>query len=863
MIHLLRLLLRAYVTPVVIVCCGLPWCLAAETADVETTPLVLRESEATTPNAAKPGIQHIDLIHFSHTDIGFTDHPTICRELQKRYLDVAIDAVLATRDKPEWARFCWTAEAAVSVADWWQSATPERREDFLKAVDSGQLDISAIAMNNTPFLNQQEWHAMLHWLPEDLWRRVDPKVALQNDVNGFPRAGALALLDRGIHRLFTGINDDSGGPPFSRPSAFWWKMPDGRRLFVYLSYPYSAGHFFFDPVEWRHGPVPHASDTRYRPPRAGDFLGSDEAAVRKAHSHLLTRIHRLETEGYHYPLLLLSTTNQWRIDNDLPFPPLADFVAAWNRLELKPTLRLTTTSVAMKRLEEEIGSKIPEYQGEWTDWWANGTVSAPREVAASRIAKRLIEAAESPLWGEMNAGGRHTVDELLRDLCLFDEHTWGSSNSVALPYGLDTQAQFNEKASLAFRPMVRAEWLLSQRVRSRLAAEAEGLYVANSTPLPWSGWVRMPMTALRDNYRSLEDPQSGGKAKMYFENGLQPFATPQNPNELTRENTAATFPDNCQRKVTKFWVEGLPGQSIRKMLLSTKDAADDPSSPLPTVAVNEQGWPTAVTWPSMTKSLFLPGMGDFVAVQVKGFAPRWAARKILMSTNPAKREKLRHGVFEETTGVAKEKTTVLDNPHTVVYIQSLDHPRLLWATRQLEVWKSEPRATFTLRFNRLSSEAPEVFFVSFPMPCESIQPQSSCGGVPFMPFHDQLPGACRDYFAIDGWIHYATPAGHWFWVSRDAPLVTFGGTQVKARRSNAPPDLHRVSAMIFDNTWFTNFVGDSHGVMEFRFDLAWRKDLSAPTTVDNVARTLASDPQVIINPGLKEDPILLKRLYEP
>ena len=111
-------------------------------------------------NDRAPIIRHIDLIHFSHTDVGFTDHPDICRELQKRYLDIAIDAVLATRDKPPAERFCWTAEATISVDDWWQSASPQRREDFLKAVDSGQLDISALAMNNTPFLgggNGKRW----------------------------------------------------------------------------------------------------------------------------------------------------------------------------------------------------------------------------------------------------------------------------------------------------------------------------------------------------------------------------------------------------------------------------------------------------------------------------------------------------------------------------------------------------------------------------------------------------------------------------------------------------------------------------------------------------------------------------------
>ncbi len=824
--------------------------------------LLAGESEAKTPASEKRGIQHIDLIHFSHTDFGFTDHPAVCRELQKRYLDIAVDAALATRDKPESTRFYWTAEGTVAVNDWWQSATPARREEFLKAVDSAQIDVAAAAMNNTPFMNGPQWHKMFHWLPEDLWQRVRPQVVLQDDVNGFPRAGAMEALNRGIHRLFMGINEDSGGAPFQRPSAFWWKMPDGRRMFVCLSYSYPTGYYFFEPAEWRRGPVVEAGDTRYRPPRAGDIFRSDEASVRKAHGHLLERLRSLETEGYRWPVLLLSTTNQWRIDNDPPLLLLVDFVAAWNRLGLKPTLRLTTASVAMKRLEDTIGAAIPEYQGEWTDWWANGTASAPREVAASRIAKRLLDACESPLWGTMSAGGRRTADELLENLCLFDEHTWGPSQSVAFPYALDSQAQLAEKAVLAYRSMSRAGWLLGQRVRHRLATEAEGLYVANSSPLPWSGWVRMPASALRDDYRSLEDPASTGKSKMYFENGPRPFTPPANPSELTAENTAATFPDNCPRQVAKFWVQGLAGHSIRKLRMSTRDAEDDrpPSTAAPQVLVDGQGWPTAVTWPGMTKPLFLPGTGDFVAVRVKGFAPRWVARRI-HETNPAEREKLRREALEETTAQAPHKTTVQDDLHTVVYTQPIDHPRLLRATRRLEVWKGEPRATLTLRFNRISSEDPEVFFAVFPLPCESAQPQTSCGGVPFVPFHDQLPGTCRDYFTIDDWIHYATPAGHWLWVSRDAPMVTFGAPQVRAMRKEPPQEMHRVLAMIFDNFWYTNFVGDSHGVMEFRFDLAWRSTLADPAAVANLARTLASEPQVLINPGFKEDPIVYQRLY--
>ncbi len=818
---------------------------------------------------AKPELKHVrqvDLVHFSHTDYGFTDHPVVCRELQRRFLDVAVDGALATRDRPPSARFYWTAETTVAVDEWWQAADAGRRADLLAAIGSGQLEISALPLNNTPFLDARQWHTMLDWLPEDLWQKVRPQAAVQNDVNGFPRAGAIALLGRGIRYLFSGINEDSGGPPFSRPSAFWWKMPDGRRLLVYLNYSYPAGYWFFEPAEWRRGPVPRAGDTRYRPPRRGDFLAADEASVRKAHRHLLQRVRGLEAAGFSYPTLTLSITNQWRIDNDPPLLFLADFVAAWNRLGLQPALRLTTVTPAMKRIEEEIGSRIPVYEGEWTDWWANGTASAPREVAASRAAKRSIAAAHSPLWGELGPNGRRAIDEMLKDLCLFDEHTWGSSNSVALPYSLDSQGQFSEKAAFAYRPMARAEWLLGQRVRTRLAREAEGLYVANSAPLAWSGWIRMPATALRAEYRRLEDPRSSAVSKLYFEPGLRPFSAPRNSEELSPENTAATFPDRAERQVAKFWIEGLEGHTIRRLRLSTKDAGDDRPPPTrakpgPAIQVDAAGWPTSVTWPGMPKPLLLPGLGDFSSVTVRGFAPRWVAREIWTAPDE-RRESLRKEKLDQIAATAEGKAAVDDNAHTVAYTQAFRHPRLAWAIRQLEVWKRQPRARLTVRFNRTSSEAPEVFYVAFPLPCQAVMPQTSCGGQAFVPFQDQLPGTCRDYFAIDGWVHYQTPQGHWLWVSRDAPLVCFGEQQVLARRRDPPRDIHRVLAMVFNNFWYTNFVGDSHGVMEFQFELCWRDKLPAAGAA-GLAETLASEPQVLINPALQEDPIFIRRLYEP
>jgi hypothetical protein len=826
---------------------------------------VAQTSSAANPAPAQPQyIQQLDLIHFSHTDYGFTDHPAVCRDLQRRYLDIALDTATATRSYPVDARFRWTAETTVAVMEWWQAASPARRKEFLKAIRTGQIEISALPFNNTPFLNREQWDVMTHWLPEELWRNFKPQTAVQNDVNGFPRAGAKALLDRGVHYLFSGINGDSGGPPLPRLSAFWWKQPDGRRLFVWMSLSYGDGFFLFENEEWRRGPLPTASDARYRPPRAGDILKTDEASLRKAHQQCLNRLRQFERDGYRHPVVVASMTSMWRYDNDPPFPPMSDFVAAWNKLGLQPRLRLTTATEAMKDLEKAAGASAPEYQGEWTDWWANGTACAPREVAASRFAKRSLAAAQSPVWGPLDAGASERIKEINKDLCLFDEHTWGSGMSVAQPYSLDAQGQWNEKARLAWRPMALADWLLGQRARTRLVREGEGLWVANPSPAPFGGWVTLIASCLRDNSRSLVDPATGAHLKLYFEPGPL-WGRPQTPADLSMEDVSSTFPDRSPNRFARFWVENLPANGLKRFQLSREEAEDKaPSSTLvPTVTADDQGWPVAATWAGMTKPLFTSGFGDFVSVKVNGFAPRWVLQDIWGTGDPARRQQMQKEKLEFITAKGTAKTTVEDGPHTIRYSQALEHPRLKWAVRELEIWKREPRARLTVRFNRISSFDPELLCAVNPLPCDGTLPRMSSGGMAFRPFTDQFPGTCRDYFGIDGWADYGTPDGHWLWVTRDAPLVTLDGPHPKSHLTAPPSRTGRMLAILYDNFWYTNFQGDSPGVMEFRFDLVWRKQLAGDREAESLASSLVTDPVTLLNPSLPENPVFMQRLYKP
>ena len=807
-------------------------------------------------------IERVDIVHMSHTDVGFTDHPAVCREQQTRYLDIAIDGVLATESAPKEAQFAWTAEAALTVDDWWRKNSPERRDDLIRAIKTGRLEITALAMNQTPTLNAAQWQTTLHWLPEDVWNAASPKTGIQNDVNGFPRAGAIALLDQNVVNLFMGINATNGQAPFQVPTAFWWKMPDGRRLFVWLGDSYPNGFYYFFADSWRHGPVPESTDTRYRPPRRGEFYPTDEAVLRKAQARLCEKLGRLEARGYDYPVLPLSVTNEWRMDNDPPFLGLADFVAAWNRLNLQPELRLTTVSQAIDDVKPQIADRLPEYEGEFTDWWVNGCASGPREVAASRRAKRNLTAALSPVWGKtLDANTRSAADDILRQLCIFDEHTWGSADSIGQPHEIDTWAQFNEKARAAYYPLGMSKMLLAQRARTAIYPKEYGYYVVNTSPTPWSGWVTMKASALRENVDALEDPETGVVSPMEVRAGYAQFVAPQNEDQLTFEADNQTVADNVPGQALRFWMENVAPYATVRLIPSDKKIQPTPVEQAPKIEVDDNGWPISAQWPGMNKPLFTESPGTFVAVALTPFSGRWKYNEVLQSRD----EEARQQAIKETPAEPSGNTTVETNPHTTVYTQSMTHPRLKWLTRSLEIYHREPRAVLTVRLYRISSELPEWFYLGCAMPTGDTIPTVSCGGVPFVPFEDQLPHTCRDYVAIDSWADYETADGHWLWITRDAPVVSFGGPQPLKHIEAAPPNPNRAYALVFDNTWMTNFVADSHGIFEFRFDLVWKgaDAIQTANAAADLAETMLSDPQLVIQPDLKEDPIFMERLYKP
>jgi hypothetical protein len=676
----------------------------------------------------------------------------------------------------------------------------------------------------------------------------------------------MLLLDRGIHRLWTGINNDLGGAPVPRPSAFWWKMPDGRRMFVWVGIPYSEGYYYFHPSGWRRGPLPKAGDTLYRPPMPNELLPVDSASLATQRSYLLTKLQQQITHGYHYPVFILPFTNQWRIDNDPPYTSITDFVAAWNHAGLAPTLRVATATEATKKMEELAGKEAPEYSGEFTDWWADGSMSAPAAMSASRAAKRYLQQAASPLFGPLQANAERKIRELQRELVLFDEHSWGSGMSVALPYSLDSQGQFAEKSLHAYGAMAQAQWLLGQRVRTAFGDKGAGLYIINTALGPWSGWVRFPASALRSDYESAADAMTGSCSPIEFDSGMKPFTNPQKPDDVTPQNDSQTFADNVPKQQARVWIQGLKGNAFQHLLLSKSPCATSQqktASSSVEIQTDQNNWPTSLLWSGMPSSLILPGFGDFSSTEIVGFAPRAKAHQLWDTSDAKQRDEMRTSLLQTISASAEGITAKEDTGETIIYTQSLKYPRLGWAVRRLEIWKSEPRIRLSFRLYRKSSELPEVFLISFPLPVGNVAPTVSNGGVPYKPYQEQIPGSCKDYFAIDGWVDYETETGHWIWATKDAPLITFGRANILAKTVEPPAQTNIIQAMIFNNLWHTNFVDNAMGEMDFSFDLKWQPKIGGEMKASDMAGALVTDPVLLLNPDGPADPLYKKYIFEP
>ena len=161
-----------------------------------------------------------------------------------------------------------------------------------------------------------------------------------------------------------------GGEKLGRP--FYWKAPSGKRLLVWHTDTLHGNAYMEGNIIGLAESYAVAEETlpyyltalaeRAYPFDSGTWL--PEAAL-------------VEREPYPHDILHLRVQGKYG-DNAPPNLAVSEIARQWNTTWAYPHLRVDRNEDFFQSAERKLGAAIPEWQGDWADWWADGLGSGAR-----------------------------------------------------------------------------------------------------------------------------------------------------------------------------------------------------------------------------------------------------------------------------------------------------------------------------------------------------------------------------------------------------------------------------------------------------------------------------------------------------
>jgi hypothetical protein len=788
----------------------------------------------------------IYVMQSAHTDIGYTHPQEQIMEMYLDHYDLVLDLCRQTANDPPAHRFKWTCETFWQV-EHYLTHRPERRDEFLQYVRSGQIEVTAAYLHFTDLIDPEAYHRSLQLAVAFCQENNIPlRCALHCDINGWPWSLPDSFAALNIPYFCSQVHIDSATDPLGKrgsahyhwlletamisqnapirqPQAFWWEGAGGKRVLHWLNEHYLLGN-----VLGISSPQPFGADkTRY-------FYDTDHATVDDLYAiasrEVPRYLNRLELGGYTRPNMLISTGGFY-VDNSRPDSRWCGVIERWNVDHQDVVMQTVTLGEWFDVLTASGTADLPVYRTAWPDHWAHGLGSATARIAQARRTQRR-RGDIMKLVGE--SGSPKAVNALNRALDqerFAVEHTFDAWSTTARPEASVNEFQQVIKENTFHRAELYLTTAAQESLRALVPASAglPNLYVyatetSNLTAAPNLVHFDSGDLQIDPAIHTMQD--SSGQAYP-IQHDLAPL----------RQFVAAlpcTQPGLNTFSIARreSYADGQPPavpSTDDQVIESDQWRIQIDSHTGNLTSMVEKGSAATMTdareWVNLNSSF---GFGQLVHEQVVHPMGREAVGNLarLVALNVASdeaRQKFSAGpIVQHTLPVLdgepiKQTGAVFDTITTWAHSDRLGSLSSTW-----RLYHALPIVELVIDWHKRWNDQPEAAYVAFPFAAPNATLELETSGGFFRPgSHDangQLPGTCSSYYTIQRAARI-TAGSTLLWLPLDAPLVMPNEINYN-RWETTPYDWNGfLASMPVNHYWHTNFPTSQRGFIRLRYRL--------------------------------------------
>jgi alpha-mannosidase len=704
----------------------------------------------------------IHLLHHSHVDIGYTNHQDSVKQIQWRNLESAIKLASESQDFPEGARFKWNSEVMWAIESYLREKEPEKTNALRAAITKGWIEPGAFFANELTELCSSE---ELIRLTSDA-RRIASECgiplhsAMITDIPGWSWGIIPVLSQSGVKYLSLGTNvGDRIGSTIKewgdRP--FYWVSPSGEEKI--LCWIHEKAYSFF------HTGLKYEA-LKYR---------LDEGKIFQYMNDLYEN---------RYPYEIVTLRYNIGSDNGPTDPTLSNAVKDWNEKYVTPKIKIMTVSESFSEFEKRYSNQIPSISGAFTGYWEDGAASSARETSLNRLAASKINTAGALIVMNNNSGySNKKLDDAWRNILLFDEHTWGSWNSISEPESMFTLSQWETKKKFAVDALEQSNALVVNSLPETESASGD---------LVWGVEVINPHSWTITDLVTIPAGLNVKGTRVIDRNGI-------------------AFPS---QKLTTgeivFVAKDVPPFGSRIFSLEK----NEDKNPIPEGNINQ-----------IENENFLlkadPNTGAVESLTDKYRNIDFVDKTLLSGLNSYYYVAGRSPENKFTVNGAKIE--ILETGPVTSVIKTSSSPKgTISLTNYYQIINGLTKINLTCIIDKEKIYNPEGVYLGFPFNVPAGVMRIDLAYGIYRPEADQVKAACKNYFTPEKWVDISNQDYGITWVTNDAPLIEVGNITTDANSYGWIKSIKPAQTLysyVMNNYWGTNYKAEQNGLVSFRYSI--------------------------------------------